>query len=256
MLKRTLDATLLNAVSNHPEVRPGMGYGDGPLDFAPALANPDNVALVNAHGGWVFVKLGPGYYEAHSQFLPEGRTSSLVIDLREALRYLFCVTDCTEIVTRVPDDNKGALGLARAAGCREVFRRERCWPGPGGEHGVSFQSLTLDRWRGMDPTLPALGRWFHESLEAAKRAAGSELPAHEDDEAHDRAVGAAVAMIRAGNPHKAVLSYNRWACFAGYAPITLVSDHPLIFDVVDALVSLTPTGELEVLQCQVACSQR
>jgi hypothetical protein len=252
VIRRSFDPTLLNAVANHPEVRPWLG-GDGEIDFTPLLDNAANVALVNEHGGWLQVYLDHGLYEVHSQFLPEGR-GDLVADMRAALRYMFTQTDCIELVTRVPDGNLAAKGLARAAGFREAFRREACWKTPSGMVGVSFQTLPLWRWMMMDDEALARGQWFHDALEQHKATLARPPPIHADDEAHDRAVGASVLMFQAFNPHKAVASYNRWASFAGYAPIRLVSLAPLIIDVVDALVTMTATGGLEFLACQSAQS--
>jgi hypothetical protein len=57
-------------------------------------------------------------------------------------------------------------------------------------------------------------------------------------------------MALAQNPRKGVWAYNRWAVFAGYLPIALVSDAPVVIDVVDAVV--TANGpDMEVLLCRV-----
>lgn len=248
-IRRTFDPAFLNTVVNHAEVRPWLG-GDGEIDVSAVVADPQNFALVNDHGGWIVARLDAGLYEAHSQFLPEGRSPALIDDMKEAIAFMFTATDCVELVTRCPDNNKPALGLARAAGFRESFRREECWPVKNDKPcGVSFQSMPFDRWRANDERTLEAGRWFHDRLEAEKIKAGSELDVHSDDEAHDRAVGAAVLMIKAGNPLKGVFTYNRWAKFAGYAPITMIGEHPPTFDIVDAIVALK--GEdMEVLQCR------
>lgn len=248
-LRRTFDATFLNQVVNHAEVRPWLG-GDGEIDLSAVIGNPNNFALVNDYGGWIVARVDAGLYDVHSQFLPEGRNAALIDDMRAAIHFMFTATDCIELVTRCPDNNKAALGLARTAGFREIFRREESWPVKDDKPcGCSFQSLPFDRWRAMDETLPAIGHWFHERLENEKLKAGSSLVVHADDEAHDRAVGAAIAMARAHNPQKAVFTYNRWANFAGYAPIMLISEHPPTFDVLDAIVTLKG-DDMEVLQCR------
>lgn len=248
-IRRTFNPALLNSVVNHPGVRPWLGNAEaGEIDVSAVIANPTNYALVTEHGGWLVVNLDAGLYEVHSQFLPEGRTN-IVEPMRDAIHFMFTATDCIELVTRCPDDNKPALGLARAAGFREVFRRDDCWEGIEGPTGCSFQALTFDRWRSTDARLAELGDWFHQKLEAAKLESGSSLDVHPHDEAHDRAVGAAVAMVRAHNPQKAVFTYNRWAKFAGYAPIMLLSEHPPTFDILDAVVALRGQ-DMEVLQCR------
>ncbi len=248
-LRRTFDPAFLNQVVNHADVRPWLG-GAGELDVSEVVSDPRNFALVNEYGGWIVAQVDAGLYDVHSQFLPEGRTPALIEDMRAAIFFMFTQTDCVELVTRCPDNNKAALGLARAAGFRETFRREEIWPVEGDKPcGVSFQSLTIDRWRGMDDRVLAAGSWFHHRLEEEKQKSGSALMVHADDETHDRAVGAAVSMIRAGNPLKAVFSYNRWAKFAGYAPIQMIGAHPPTFDVVDAIVALKG-DDMEVLLCR------
>ena len=136
-LTRTMDAAFLNEVANHPEVRLWLG-GEGVLDLTPLVAHPANVALVTEYGGWLCIKLDDGLYEAHSMFLPEGRSASLVSDMQAGFRYLFTRTDCLEVCTKVPAGNLAAKGLARAARFRETFTREDGrphFPGP-----VSYQT--------------------------------------------------------------------------------------------------------------------
>jgi anthranilate/para-aminobenzoate synthase component I len=247
-LTRTFDATFLNRVVNHPEVRPWLG-GDGAIDLTAIIENPENVVLVNEHGGWIITKIDVGLYEAHSQFLPEGRNAALIDDMREGLRYLFTATDCVELLTKVPDNNKAADGLAQRAGFCELFRRESVWRDGENKCGVSYRSMTLDAWRASDDVVLSSGQWFHSRLEAEKATRGSTLETHTDDDAHDRAVGVAVAMIRAGNHYKAVMCYNRWAAFAGYAQIAMLSKHPPIFDIGDAVLALRG-DDMEVLFCR------
>lgn len=254
MIRRTMDAGLLNRVSNHPDVRPWLG-GEGAVDWTHVLHDPRNVALVTDEGGWVFLALGDGRYEVHSQLAPGGRGDEGWRAVRDAVRFMFTATDCMDIVSKLPDGNLGAKGMARAMGFQEVFRREACWRDPSGEMvGVAHVSLAFDRWRARDETLAVEGALFHDLLEAAKVEAGSALPVHPDDEAHDRAVGASLLMLKASNPRKAVRTYNAWASFAGYAPIILMSEHPVVVDVRDAIVSLHGGGELEVLLCRGALS--
>jgi hypothetical protein len=159
---------------------------------------------------------------------------------------MFAATDCLEIVTKVPVTNRPADMMARRVGFREAFRRPGAW-----EDGsdIAYFALTLDDWRAKDEAALSEGRAFHAMLEAAKISAGSEGPTHPDDDAHDRAAGAAMMMARAGNYRKAVWSYCRWARFAGYQPIELVSEAPPVIDVQDALLTVQG-GIVEVLTCR------
>lgn len=251
MLRRTLDPACLNDAANHPEVFPWLGVTGEPgsLDLSDLIRDPANVALVTAHGGFLVQKVGPGIYEVHSIFKPEGR-KGLSKATAEGLRYLFTATDALTIRTKVPACNAPAAALAKASGFRETFTREDAWTAPDGSPcAVSYQEITFDEWRARDATLLAEGEWFHDRLEAAKVAQGSALPVHPHDESHERAVGAAVQMLRAGNAEKAVWLYNAWAAFAGYAPLGLHSTQPIILDVADAVVEVR-NSDMEVLLCR------
>lgn len=235
-MRRTMDAAFLNEVANHPDVRPWLEGPPGPLDLTPLIEDSRNVVLLNEHGGFVYHFQEPGLYEVHSLLLPAGRSGSSLAAM-QGLRWMFTATDCVEVSTRVPEANTAALGLTRAMGFSKSFERP----------GNTFWTLTLERWRGRDPELPAHGVRFHEMLEAAKAAAGSSLPTHDDDEAHDRAAGAALLMAEAGQVSKAVRLYNRWARFAGYQTIEMRNE--TVIDVRDALLGVVG-GRVEVLKCR------
>lgn len=241
MITRTLDGTFLTSVANHPDVRPYIGPGDEALDLTQIISNPSNIALEAEGGGWVLVNLLPGVYELHTLFLPEARGKAYFRAAREALRWLFTTTDCLEVLTRCPDDNPGARMAASMVGFRERFRRDGAWAEG---VGVSYQALTFDDWVSRDPQVAHEGHDFHVLLENEKALRGSELPDHPEDEAHDRMVGAALLMAKAGKTGKAVGLFNRWACFAGYAPIQMLS--PTIADIADAILEVKD-GQLRVL---------
>lgn len=241
-MRRTFDPAFLNRVCNHPEVHPWLGK-DGEIDVTATLLDIDNFALVTDGGGFILMQHEPGIYEGHSQFLPEGRRGTVRAVLA-MLDYMFVRTDCHTILTQVPDNNLAAQALARKGPWREFFRREDTPRGP-----TSFMGVTIDEWAQWNPELETDGHWFHDSLEAAKKEKGSSLPDHPHDPAHERAVGASVRMIRAGNIDKGIGLYNRWANFAGYAPISLLSETPLVIDVMDAVVSLDG-NDLEVILCR------
>lgn len=243
-----MDAALLNAVANSPEVRPLLG-GSGAIDLAPVIADPRNVALVTDLGGFVFIQHEATVYEGHTIF-PLGSGQHVGEAIRAALRWLFTRTDCQEVVTKVAKSNRAAGLMVRQVGFERLFDREAAWPETDGRMTAgSFFSLPLARWMQADPEAKRLGHEFHENLEAAKAAKGSPLPTHADDPAHDRAVGVAALMILAGNPAKGVWTYNRWARLAGYQPVDLVSVSPVVIDVRDALVTVQD-GKMEVLQCR------
>jgi hypothetical protein len=243
-ISRTLDPTFLNRVVNDPTVRIWLG-GTGEIDLTGIVTNPANICLQGEYGGFILIKHEPGIYESHSQFLPEGRGREAVRLMRDGFRYLFTRTDCIEVQTKIPQANSAAVGLARLAGFDPIFSRKGVWDGD----DVVYGSLTLDRWLARDGEIASYGRWFHDRLDAGKAEAGSERPSHEDEDCHDRAVGAAMLMCRAGNTRKAVWTYNRWARLAGYQTIELISEVPPVLDVRDAVVEVRG-DDMEVLLCR------
>jgi hypothetical protein len=242
MIARTCNPDFLNTVVNHDEVRPWLG-GEGVLNIAPQALDPNNYVLTCDQGGFILMRHEPGIYEVHSQFLP-GNRAAPIRAMREAMEYMFTRTDCETLVSQVPDDNKAAAGIAMAGGLREIFHRD---DGPRGP--ASYVQLGIMDWAMRTKSLEQPGAWFHAELETAKAKHASELETHEHDEAHERAVGASVLMMKAGNAAKGVRFYNRWARMAGYAPITLVSETPIVVDVVDAVVGVRGQ-DLEILLCR------
>ncbi len=247
-MTRTFDATFLNSVCNHPEVRPWLS-GEGVIDVAAALLNADNVALVNEGGGFILMQHEPGIYEAHSQFLPDKRSGTRQAML-DTFDFMFTRTDCERITTQIPDNNRGAQALCMAGKFRTMFRREDTPRGP-----TAYVGLTLEEWAQDTPGLEQDGAWFHDNIEAAVKRVLPDQPDHPHDPAHDRAVGATVRMCRAGNVQKGIDFYNRWARFAGYTPATVISAVPPVIDVsevgLNCVIGLRD-NEMEILLCQLA----
>lgn len=245
---RTFDATLLNSVVNHPDVRPWLG-GTGEIDLSEVIADPANITLETEHGGYILARHPylHGVYEAHSQFLPEGRGEEAAAARDEGFRWLFTHTDCVEVITRVPSINRAALAYTKQSGFLPTFVQDGAFVQDDERHDLHFFSLPLIRWAMLDSQTILDGRAFHEQLEAAKATAGSERVTHADCDAHDRIVGAAMAMIKAGNTHKALAFYNGWSTVTGYEPLQLLSLNPPVLDVQDAIVTLQ-NGALSFLK--------
>jgi hypothetical protein len=254
-LRRTLDPSFLNRVVNDASVRPWVTLGGaGALDVSPLVASPANIALVGDHGGFILERHEPGVYELHTQFLPAGRGPAVYEAAAEGLRHMMAATDCSEIVTRVPACNRAAEAGARRGGFRPIFTRDNAWTGPDGSPcAVTYYRLDVDDWREQDPTLPAVGEWFHQQLDAAMDAGKVARPPHPEDPAHDRAAGASVLMLKAGNAAKGVYTYNKWARLAGYSPIRLLSLNPVVVDLSDGGITVVVevrNGEMEFLLCR------
>lgn len=247
---REFSAERLNSICNHPDVRPWVAAaGQGYLDLSPVVANPDNYLLMGQGGGFLFVQQSDGIYEVHSQFLPEHRGENVITAARDAERYMFTRTDCTEIRSKVPEGNVGAAAFARKMRYELQFERANAWQLGDRSVAVKYYARALNQWVNQAEELKASGHWFHEKLEAAKIASGSAMPIHDDDAAHDLYVGATVEMMQAGQIGKALAFYTRWAPFAGYGPIALVATNPFVIDIGDALLALCG-DDFDVILCR------
>ena len=234
-ISRTFDAGLLNAIANSANVRPLL-LGDGAIDLTATLASAANVGLVTARGGFVMVNQGGGDYEVHTIF-ERGAGDLAVKAMFAGFEYMFGRTDCLRLTTKLPDGNTQAALLASTGGFAHLFRNPVT--------DVDCVELTIDRWAMASAAMEALGGWFHEIIDAAH----PNLPDHPADAMHDRAVGAAVLMFRAGNSGKATWFYNRWAAHAGYPGIRLLSSQPAVIDMGEVVVEVLGDN-MGVLLCR------
>lgn len=249
-VRREFSAHGLNIIVNHPGVRPWVGApGTDRIDLSAVVADSRNVLLMADGGAFFLTMQEPGIYEVHSQFLPEHRGENVIAAAHDASRYMFTRTDCVEIRTKVPEGNIAAGALAKRMGWGLLFSRDKAWPTDEGLVGCRYYSKTIDQWAAAAPGITDSGAWFHRKLEAAKVASGSELPVHDDDDAHDRYVGATVEMIAAGQIAKGLGFYNRWAPFAGYGPVSLVAMNPPVIDIGDALLAVRG-DDFHVILCR------
>jgi hypothetical protein len=242
-MTRTFDPAFVNMVLNDPDVRPYMGL-EGTLDASLLVKDANNYVLVNEHGGFMFILNSPGVYEVHSFFLKEGRGRQALEFAQQCCEYMFIQTDCHTFLTQLPDDNQAAKSLATFVGFRPYFRRENADRGP-----TAYCRYTINDWVFRTEALEIEGEKFHNTLKLCKMKYGSDLPDHDYDQAHERAVGATSKMIKAGNVLKGVEFYNSWAKFAGYAPVTLLGINPTVIDIVDAVIEVRD-GTMEVLECR------
>lgn len=139
MLQRSTDADFLNRVLNHPEVARWMCGFQPPFDLSSVLGNDANVFLANKFGGFLFVKLGKGRYEVHTQLLPEGRGNSLEL-AKDAAWYMFTQTDCMEIQTYSPKENLPAWKLTVSMGFRPIRGKKL------NGHQCTVFSLDIKTW--------------------------------------------------------------------------------------------------------------
>lgn len=241
-IRRTFDPAFLNSVANIPAVHDAIA-AVGVVDLSAVAGNTSNICLETSFGGFVLTLHEPGIYEVHSLFEP-GHGTHPVKAMRAAMEWMFTRTDCALILSKIPEANAAAKGFALAGGLRSMFRRNDALLGP-----CDFVELDVMRWAMACEALEAHGERFHDFLKTAKAATGSALPEHDHDAAHERAVGAALLMIERGQAAKGITFYNRWARFAGYAELSLISLSPVTVDAVDAVVGLGADG-MECLLCR------
>lgn len=248
MIRRTFDPAFLNEVCNHPEVHPWLGH-EGVIDVGPVLLNADNYALVTEGGGFILMWHEAGIYEVHSQFLPDVRGKAIEA-MRQGFDYMFTRTDAHTIYSQIPDNNPAAQAMAKHARFRPLFRREDTPRGP-----TQYVGLTIDEWAQGNEALETDGEWFHSEIEKAVKAVNPDLQDHPHDPSHDRAVGAAVRMVKRGQVQKGMALYNRWARLAGQTPATVHSTAPVVIDVSEPSAGLICVigleGEnMEILLCR------
>lgn len=88
-LYRTFDAERLNALANHPAIRPTCG-GDGKsqLDFTAFVADRKNHAILWDKGAFLFCWSAPHTYEVHIMVLPEGRGRAAYRKAAQGIAYM------------------------------------------------------------------------------------------------------------------------------------------------------------------------
>jgi len=231
---REFDAVRLNAILNNPEVRPWVADAvEGVIDVSPNVASRDNVLLMGEHGGVLFFKLTNGIYEAHTQVMPEARGAWTLEMTRAAVYWMFTRTDAFEVLTRVPQGHIAAKGAAEATGLSYEFTRPMELTFRGKVRDVHIHGLTIQKWATQADGLIDRGQWFHRRLAEEAKRLGITEPPHEDDENHNRYVGAALEMAMHSQPVKAVQFYNRWATVSRHKPVQLVTFDPVVvkFDI-------------------------
>ena len=224
------DRERIEKICNDPDVRYYTAdAGHKQMDAKPWLAAPNMVYL--ADGGCFLMRwVGPCRYDIHTNILPAYRGDIATRSAAEFIRWYFIETDAEELLSMVPAtaEHRHVAFFARKMGLRRRFTREAVWPWQGAVRAMDFYSLTLDEWVS-GGACQKEGQRFHEILGGTN---------HEDDPIHDSYVGAAWSMARSGNATKAVGLYNRWARWAGYKTVAIVSRDPLKIDIQSAVITL------------------
>lgn len=239
LVRRSFDAKEINAIFNDPSVFPMLALpGSASIDVAPLVADERNVFLIAEGGVISFAWHDVNTYQVHTGFKKGFRGSNAIRASRAAYRWMFTHTDCFELLTLVPGNNPAAALFCRLVGATFEFERKAIWPTPDGDVGVSFWSFRYDDWIRKTPELMLSGREFHSRLEAEFSRHDRWEEQHADEDCHDLHVGACAEMIYAGQLDKAISLYNRWARFAGYGELALISRSPAVIDIGNALLQI------------------
>ena len=135
----------LQSVIDHPEVRRWVTK-DSELELSLPLSQVFNqgIGIEFETGGFFFHNLGDGVYEVHTLFLPG--TKNAFDCCQAAAHFLFCGTDCTRIVTKVPADNIAARKLTEKMGFLPEYTRDKAYTRDGIQHDVHHYALPMDVW--------------------------------------------------------------------------------------------------------------
>lgn len=116
LLSLSRDSEAINAVVNHPAVRPFVGPVDlGPVDLSPLVDRPENLFPFSEFGGFMFGWTAPATREVHTFFLPEGRGEWAKAARSEAIE-IAREAGTKVLWTRVPLDAPHVEHFARGGG--------------------------------------------------------------------------------------------------------------------------------------------
>lgn len=111
---------LVNAMVNHPDVRPTIESGEHRLDAYDIVRDPNNVVYVNEHGVVIFLGRGNGEYDLHGGFLTPYRGKVALQDVSGAIDRLFNEHRATTIRVSIPVVLSPARFFVRRLGFRSL----------------------------------------------------------------------------------------------------------------------------------------
>lgn len=236
---RAETATHVNAILNHPEVRPDVAPGDAEIDVTSHMSLPGCLVLAGEHGAFLLFKIDTGIYETHTFILPSGRGLWAREFAAAGASWMFINTDAYDLTTRVPLGHVAAKALAMGAGMRWEFTR---YPGVefrGRVTPMATYGMRIQDWAARASGFNEAGHAFHEHLREEAARCGVKVPPHPDDDPdHDRYVGIAFAMIVAGEVGKGVAFYNRWAALARHSRVQWIGVDPVAIRIDTGILTL------------------
>lgn len=222
------DKDMVERICNDPMIRAWTSFEGAPLCDATRYLTPPNLVILFEGGCFLLDCIEPTRYVVHTNILPGCRGIEGLRAARYALALAFLKTDMLELLSMVPVSNPQADWFARANGLALRFTRKALWPN--GRQDIRFYGLTIDDWIASG-ICSEYGKQFHRRLHDQ-----ADAEPHPDDPIHDAYVGAVVELIREGSVSKAVSVYNRWARFALYEPISVISEEPLRIDIKQCVI--------------------
>ena len=122
MMFKTRSYKLVDAIANHPDVRPTIEMGDYYIQSAELISNPNNVVYAdeNGHGIVIFVGLRPGVYQIHVGFLKHGRGGIARRAIMWCMDDLWQRYDASKIVAAIPLQLRACRLLCRLVGFRSL----------------------------------------------------------------------------------------------------------------------------------------
>lgn len=224
---REWNASGVNAILNHPRVRPWVAdMAEGQLNISAAVDNTDNILLMGEHGAVFFICIMPGTYECHTQILPEGRGEWAHKLAVAVLDWMFTRSNAWEITTRIPTGHIGALALTRSVGFQYEFTSMEPCMFRGKAVTTSIWRLSIHEWVARSAKSADLGEKLHSQMASEALRLCIQTPPHAEDQYHNHVAGAAVEMVRNGLMAKALFYYNRWAILSRHRPISMLSSDP------------------------------
>lgn len=118
MLTLSRDAQAINAVVNHPAVRPFVGPAEiGALDMTALVGSEEHLFPFGEHGGFAFIWTAPHCREVHTFFTPEGRGAWAAQARTEAID-LAREQGTRTLWTRIPPDSPHVEAFAVGGGMK------------------------------------------------------------------------------------------------------------------------------------------